>query len=164
MSSPTAPPTNPPPSSPARATPGTRTACRADPRAAAPPRWPPAKAVLSLGTDTAGSIRQPAAFCGVVGVKPTYGRVSRYGLIAFASSLDCPGPVARDVTDAAMMLQAIAGPDARDSTAAAVPVPRLPGRLGKRRARDAHRAFAGLFPHHLPQPGWHRSTKQPHPG
>lgn len=78
------------------------------------------EAVLSLGTDTAGSIRQPAAFCGVVGMKPTYGRVSRYGLIAFASSLDCPGPVARDVTDAAMMLQAIAGPDPRDGTAAAL--------------------------------------------
>ena len=81
------------------------------------------EAVLSLGTDTAGSIRQPAAFCGVVGMKPTYGRVSRYGLIAFASSLDCPGPVARDVTDAAIMLQAIAGPDPHDSTAALVDVP-----------------------------------------
>jgi aspartyl-tRNA(Asn)/glutamyl-tRNA(Gln) amidotransferase subunit A len=78
---------------------------------------------LSLGTDTAGSIRQPAAFCGVVGVKPTYGRVSRYGIIAFASSLDCPGPIARDITDAALMLQAIAGADPRDSTAANVPVP-----------------------------------------
>ncbi len=81
------------------------------------------EAALSLGTDTAGSIRQPAAFCGVVGVKPTYGRVSRYGLIAFASSLDCPGPVARNVTDAAMMLQSMAGADRRDSTAAAVDVP-----------------------------------------
>jgi aspartyl-tRNA(Asn)/glutamyl-tRNA(Gln) amidotransferase subunit A len=79
------------------------------------------EAVLSLGTDTAGSVRQPASFCGVVGVKPTYGRVSRYGLIAFASSLDCPGPVAKDVTGAAMMLQAIAGPDPRDSTTALVP-------------------------------------------
>ncbi len=76
---------------------------------------------LSLGTDTAGSIRQPAAFCGVVGVKPTYGRVSRYGLIAFASSLDFPGPLARDVRGAALMLQAIAGPDPRDSTTAALP-------------------------------------------
>jgi aspartyl-tRNA(Asn)/glutamyl-tRNA(Gln) amidotransferase subunit A len=76
------------------------------------------EAVLSLGTDTAGSIRQPAAFCGVVGMKPTYGRVSRYGLIAFASSLDCPGPLSRDVTDAAMMLQVIAGPDINDNTAA----------------------------------------------
>jgi aspartyl-tRNA(Asn)/glutamyl-tRNA(Gln) amidotransferase subunit A len=81
------------------------------------------EALLSLGTDTAGSIRQPAAFCGVVGMKPTYGRVSRYGLIAFGSSLDCPGPVARDVRDAALMLSAMAGADPNDSTAAAVPVP-----------------------------------------
>lgn len=78
---------------------------------------------LSLGTDTAGSIRQPASFCGVVGLKPTYGRVSRYGLIAFGSSLDCPGPLARNVTDAAMMLNAIAGPDPHDATAANAPVP-----------------------------------------
>ena len=81
------------------------------------------EAMLSLGTDTAGSIRQPAAFCGVVGMKPTYGRVSRFGLIAFASSLDCPGPVARNVTDAALLLQTIAGPDRNDSTAAKVAVP-----------------------------------------
>jgi aspartyl-tRNA(Asn)/glutamyl-tRNA(Gln) amidotransferase subunit A len=78
---------------------------------------------LSIGTDTAGSIRQPAAFCGVVGLKPTYGRVSRYGLIAFGSSIDCPGPLTRNVRDAAMMMNAIAGPDAKDSTAAAMPVP-----------------------------------------
>jgi aspartyl-tRNA(Asn)/glutamyl-tRNA(Gln) amidotransferase subunit A len=81
------------------------------------------EAAISLGTDTAGSIRQPAAFCGVVGMKPTYGRVSRYGLIAFASSLDCPGPVARNVTDTALMMNAIAGPDPRDATAANAPVP-----------------------------------------
>jgi aspartyl-tRNA(Asn)/glutamyl-tRNA(Gln) amidotransferase subunit A len=81
------------------------------------------ESVLSLGTDTAGSIRQPAAFCGVVGMKPTYGRVSRYGLIAFGSSLDCPGPVSRTVKDAALMLKVIAGADPHDSTAAAVSVP-----------------------------------------
>lgn len=78
---------------------------------------------LSIGTDTAGSVRQPAAFCGVVGLKPTYGRVSRYGLIAFGSSLDCPGPVARNVTDAALMLKVIAGADKHDGTAANLPVP-----------------------------------------
>ena len=81
------------------------------------------EAMLSLGTDTAGSIRQPAAFCGVVGLKPTYGRVSRYGLIAFGSSLDCPGPVAANVRDAALMLGAMAGANPHDSTAAKVPVP-----------------------------------------
>ncbi len=78
---------------------------------------------LSLGTDTAGSIRQPAAFCGVVGLKPTYGRVSRYGLIAFGSSLDTPGPIARSVRDAALMLQVIAGRDPHDATTATLPVP-----------------------------------------
>ncbi len=78
---------------------------------------------LSLGTDTAGSIRQPAAFCGVVGVKPTYGRVSRYGLIAFGSSLDTPGPIGREVGDAALMLQVMAGSDPRDGTAVTLPVP-----------------------------------------
>ncbi len=78
---------------------------------------------LSLGTDTAGSIRQPAAFCGVVGLKPTYGRVSRYGLIAFGSSLDTPGPIARSVRDAALMLQVMAGRDPHDATTATVPVP-----------------------------------------
>ncbi len=81
------------------------------------------EAVISIGTDTAGSIRQPAAFCGVVGVKPTYGRVSRYGLIAFGSSLDCPGPITRSVRDAALMLNVMAGPDPCDSTAAAGPPP-----------------------------------------
>jgi aspartyl-tRNA(Asn)/glutamyl-tRNA(Gln) amidotransferase subunit A len=87
--------------------------------------------VASLGTDTGGSIRQPAAFCGVVGVLPTWGRVSRYGLIAFASSLDRVGPFTRSVEDAAVVLEVLAGKDAKDETSSDAPVPEYSAELKK---------------------------------
>ncbi len=115
-------------------------------------------APLSIGTDTGGSIRQPAALTGIVGLKPTYGRVSRYGIVAFASSLDQIGPFARDARDAAALLHAIAGRDERDSTSAPVAVPddllRLPatddeaasGLLGKRLGLPREYFVAGMEP------------------
>ena len=81
------------------------------------------EAILAIGTDTGGSIRQPASFCGIVGIKPTYGRVSRYGLIAFASSLDQVGPITKDVTDSALLLNVISGHDPLDSTSAPIEAP-----------------------------------------
>lgn len=105
-------------------------------------------AVVSLGSDTGGSIRQPASFCGVVGVTPTYGRVSRYGLTAFASSLDHIGPFARSVRDAAAVLGVIAGHDPKDATSAFAPVPdfsaSMTGRVRGMRVGLPKEYFAGL--------------------
>jgi len=88
-------------------------------------------ASAATGTDTGGSIRQPAAFCGITGIKPTYGRVSRYGMIAFASSLDQGGPLARTAEDCALLLQAMSGHDPRDSTSSATAVPNFSASLNE---------------------------------
>jgi len=103
----------------------------------------------SLGTDTGGSIRQPAAFCGCVGLKPTYGRVSRWGVVAFASSLDQVGPLTRTVRDAALVLEVIAGMDPRDSTSLDAPVPKytdaLTGDVKGLRVGIPHEYFEGTI-------------------
>ncbi len=112
------------------------------------------EAIYALGSDTGGSIRQPAGFCNVVGLKPTYGRVSRYGLVAFASSLDQIGPLTRDVTDCALVLNTIAGYDDRDSTSMPYPVPDYTASL----AADLHGLRIGV-PEEYFVPGMQREVE-----
>ena len=100
--------------------------------------------VGATGTDTGGSIRQPAAFCGIVGMKPTYGRCSRWGIVAFASSLDQAGPFARTVRDCAILLRSMAGPDPKDTTCVDLPVPDYEKAVGAFGQRHAHRHPEGI--------------------
>jgi aspartyl-tRNA(Asn)/glutamyl-tRNA(Gln) amidotransferase subunit A len=118
-------------------------------------------AVATLGSDTGGSIRQPASFCGVVGVLPTYGRVSRYGLIAYASSLDRVGPFAANVRDAATLLSVIAGHDPLDATSSPAPVPDYAAESDKPVAGSAHRRSGGVLCRG-PRPGGARGHRKGH--
>ena len=113
--------------------------CRADRRAVRPRRSPDFCVWRATGTDTGGSIRQPAAVTGTVGLKPTYGRCSRWGIVAFASSLDQAGPMTRTVRDAAIMLRHMASVDPKDSTSVDMPGARLRSDAGKRRKGSARR-------------------------
>ncbi|MEM9365160.1 MAG: Asp-tRNA(Asn)/Glu-tRNA(Gln) amidotransferase subunit GatA [Planctomycetota bacterium] len=112
---------------------------------------------LSIGTDTGGSIRQPAAFCGVTGMKPTYGRVSRYGLVAFASSLDQAGPIANSVEDIALMMDVISGHEPRDSTSLDVPVDDYSGAV---QSSDLRGIRIGVLRNALAQEGVDDSVRQ----
>ena len=123
--------------------------------AARPPPSRPASSPWSIGTDTGGSIRQPAALCGIVGIKPTYGAVSRYGMIAFASSLDQAGPFTRDVTDAALLLSAMAG-----AGPARLDVARAPRAGRAADARPTCRASASACPRSSPARGSSRACSR----
>ena len=117
-------------------------------------------AVATLGTDTGGSIRQPASFCGVVGVLPTYGRVSRYGLIAFASSLDRVGPFAANVRDAATVLGVIAGHDPKDATSSLAPVEDYAAESDKTCRRDCASACRRSTLARVSTPRWALRSKR----
>jgi aspartyl-tRNA(Asn)/glutamyl-tRNA(Gln) amidotransferase subunit A len=110
-------------------------------------------APAATGTDTGGSIRQPASFCGITGIKPTYGRASRYGMVAFASSLDQAGPMARSAQDCALLLSAMCGPDLdRDSTSLDVPAEDYSSQPERLHRRSAHRHSQGVL--------WRRSGRR----
>ena len=122
----------------------TRRWCRAARPAARRRRSRPIICAGATATDTGGSIRQPAAFTGTVGIKPTYGRCSRWGIVAFASSLDQAGPIARDVRDAAIMLKSMASHDPKDTTSVDLPVPDYEAALGRPHQGPARRHPEGI--------------------